>query len=454
MGLFDPIWEINNRKIAAAAVKMIKNEDKLYEIATTASHYKIAELAVERIHDEHLLARVLLSAEYPNVIMAAIEKISNQQILREIAMSPAWKPLYDEAEEVIRKITDEQMLYEIAMSPSVKKDIVRMHALSKIKDQTVLADIAFHGPYHTACQAAGRIEDPDLKFKLAMSDADSASRCVSGTLSDPDQLRKIALGSLSKEARLEAVKTIRDIDTLLDVLTQEKVLAIRKHAYSTLQNDCISYKKMIPTDEQRKRLADLLINEPERTDVFIYRDSFAGHPDVLKRIFREAKRKDLRAQAFACICYEAPVEQLPELYKDAGIYNAKGAILGRLSENENNDPAMLMSFIKDFEAEYEKDYKCTGLLFKPQLNDTEGIEEKRDEAVAAFLERIPVYEEKSGGKTDKKVCLRELIKYLTPEQEKKYGIEVSGYEHENEDEFGRYTSRTTVIRFEGKSYYY
>ena len=63
MGLFDPIWEINNRKIAAAAVKMIKNEDKLYEIATTASHYKIAELAVERIHDEHLLARVLLSAE-------------------------------------------------------------------------------------------------------------------------------------------------------------------------------------------------------------------------------------------------------------------------------------------------------------------------------------------------------------------------------------------------------
>lgn len=431
MGLFKPIWMTEKynyeEKWAIAAVRRIKNENKLYEIAVTAPH--------------------------KDVRIAAVEGISDEQLLRKIAEASDYVYL-DVGKAAIERIRDDHVLWEIAMSPSVKWDNIKLDALNKIKDQTILADIAFHGPHNTALQAAGRIEDPDLRLQLAMSDADSASHCVWGAVSDPDQLRKIALGSLSKQARLNAVKKIRDIDTLLDVLTQEKVFAVRKQAYTTLQLDCISIRGMIPTDEQLERLANLLINEPDRTDVFIFRDSFAGHPDVLKRIFREAKRKDLRAQAFACICYEAPVEQLPELYKDAGIYNAKGAILGRLSENENNDPAMLMSFIKDFEAEYEKDYKCTGLLFKPQLNDTAEIEEKRDEAVAAFLERIPVYEEKSGGKTDKKVCLRELIKYLTPEQEKKYGIEVSGYEHENEDEFGRYTSRTTVIRFKGKSYYY
>lgn len=431
MGLFKPIWMTEKynyeEKWAIAAVRRIKNEDKLYEIAVSAPHKEVRIAAVEGISDEQLLRKIAEASSYAysDVGSAAIERIRDDHVLR-----------------------------EIAMSPSVKWDIVRLDALKKIKDQTVLADIAFHGPHDTALQAAGRIEDPDLKLKLAMSDADSASQCVFFAVSDPDQLRKIALGSLSKKARLDAVRKIRDIDTLLDVLTREKVIAIRKQAYSTLQFDCISFGKMVPTDEQLKRLADLLINEPVGTDVFIYRDIFAGHPDVLKRVFREAKRKDIRAYALAGICYEAPFEQLPELYKEAVIYDVKGSILDRLSENENNGPAMLLSFIKDFEAEYEKDYKCTGLLFKPQMNDAEGIEEMRDEAVAAFLERIPVYEEKSGGKTDKKVCLRELIKYLTPEQEKKYGIEVSGYEHENEDEFGRYTSRTTVIKFEGKSYYY
>lgn len=430
MGLFKPIWMTEKynyeEKWAIAAVRRIKNEDKLYEIAVSAPHDTVRIAAVEGIRNEQLLRKIAEASDYvySDVGTAAIERIRDDHVLR-----------------------------EIAMSSSVERDIIKLDALAKIKDQTILADIAFHAPHDTALQAAGRIVDPDLKLKLAMSDADSASQCVFFAVSDPDQLRKIALGSLSKEARLAAVRKIRDVDTHLDVLTQEKVLAIRKQAYAKLQLDCISFKKMVPTDEQCKRLADLLIDEPVGTDVFIYRDTFAGHPDVLERIFREAKRNDIRAQAFAGICYEAPFEQLPELYNEAEIYDAKESILNRLSEKENNDPALLMAFIKDFEAEYEKDSVCTGLLFKPQLNDAEGIEKMRDEAVAAFLERIPVYEEKSGGKTDKKVCLRELIKYLTPEQEKKYGIEVSGYEHENEDEFGRYTSRTTVIKFEGKSYY-
>ena len=448
MGLFDPIWMTNKykrEKKAVAAVRMIKNEDRLCEIA--------------------------LTAPLRDVRMAAVERISNDQLLQKIAEASRHVGS-DVGKAAIERIRDERVLKDIAMSPSVSGSVIQLDAIMGIKDQKLLADIVAHADYDTAHYAAVYIKDPDLAFETAMSGPPGASGCVR-SVEDPEKLKEIALGGAAKKARLSAVEKLarqKEVDKLLDVLTQTGIYDVRKKAYDDLYSHCISIGKMTLTDTQRERLVQLLLQDP--TDAFArwnFEKYFAGDPGNLQRFYREAKRDDLRAEAFACICKKVPAEELFTYYREAKNYPEKLHIGGkevpwadipqveimrRLSETEDFDPAVLMTFLRDPETGFDMDLLCVKQLFKMRPETTEGIEALQDEAAAIYLERIPAYNRESGGKHDEKHCIRELVWGLPRDAVKKYGFTVESYTCENEDQFGRYTSTTTTVTYNGKRFIY
>ena len=139
MGLFDPIWKTNRyrrEKLAVAAVRRIRNEDKLFEIA--------------------------ISAPLRDVRIAAVEGIKNDQLLRKIVEDSIFD--IDVGKAAVERIRDERVLRELAMSPSVSGTVIALYALDRIRDQKLLADIALNGDRNITEQAAARITDPDIAF--------------------------------------------------------------------------------------------------------------------------------------------------------------------------------------------------------------------------------------------------------------------------------------------------
>ena len=93
MGLFDPIWKTNRyrrEKLAVAAVRRIRDEDKLSEIAISAPLRDVRIAAVEGIKNDLLLRKIVEDSIFDiDVGKAAVERIRDERVLRELAMSPS-----------------------------------------------------------------------------------------------------------------------------------------------------------------------------------------------------------------------------------------------------------------------------------------------------------------------------------------------------------------------------
>ncbi len=410
MGLFDPIWMTRDcKKIdkAVQAVHRISDPEKLYEIAVTAPRNEITVAAVEAIRDEELLYRVALSAKNENAREFAAEHISDQSLLTKLALeADSW----------------------------------------------------------TAEHAARKVRDPEQAIKLAMSDRKCADHGVYALYSDPAALKKIALGAPSSGARLTAVSHLKDADTLLEVLERESVREIRKQAATRLWLDC---KKEAPlTAEQSKRVMQLLIREPDDKG---YSDAVLSaylldDPDDLQQVYREAKRIDLRMEAFSHLADQVGPEALPALYKEADALarslrgeecracrNAQDHIGKLVVKRESGNPELLMCFIRDAEMGCDMAIFCLCALFDETLDNAENIGELRDEAVAAYLNNIPAYEQLDRNH-DEKCCILRLGTALPENARSRYGFRVWSAEQRDEDQFGRYTYDVTHVEWKGRTY--
>ena len=136
MGLFKPIWmteKLSKTEKAVAAVREIKDQEKLYEIAVTAPQLEVIYAAIRCLEDDHLLAEyVRTTAEHYNT-----------------------------------------------------RDL----ALSCIKDQDLLTHFALTGDGWLAYHAAKYVKDPDLLLEIAMSDSFAAADCAS-RIKDPEAKQK------------------------------------------------------------------------------------------------------------------------------------------------------------------------------------------------------------------------------------------------------------------------
>ena len=404
MGLFAPAWQTDNLKKAdkaIQAVRKIAQPDKLFEIAINAPQDKVAVAAVEAIHDPMMLFRLATQA---------------------------------------------------------KSERVQRAAVGILEDQPLLARIALEGGNKwTADDAARKVHDPELAFKLAMSSRECAAHGVYW-ISDPEVLKKIVLGAPTEEARSAAASALNDADALIEILERDSDPKVRRNALWQLDR---CREKAPLTPEQRERVVQLMIREPDDGRDRLFSLSSSDDPEDLQRIYREAARLDVRMSAFGCLADRAEDEALPRFYREAKALvhslpyeksepcrNVLDRIERRVLKRGGDNPVLLTAFISDAGLGCSMVSPCVRALFDGKLDNRDGIDAMRDEAVKAFLSNIPKYD------ADEKHCVMQLAPHLPPAAQEKYGFKVWHDEREDEDQYGRNTVTVTHVEWQGKHYSY
>ena len=118
MSLFKPAWQGDNERKALGAVAKETDQGKLTEIAKTAKIIAVRIAAVEKLTDMPTLADIAKSDDYTSVTQSAEER---QKML-------------------VEEISDQSILKGIVMSNN--EWYVRVAAVKKIEDKSILADIA------------------------------------------------------------------------------------------------------------------------------------------------------------------------------------------------------------------------------------------------------------------------------------------------------------------------
>ena len=298
MDLFSPAWmadRISKEDKAIAAVEKISDQNKLFEIASKAPLCKVRVAAVQRINDQKMLMDIAmtrlpenLEITYAEVGEAAAEKIRDEKLLGEIALSA---PCY----------------------------VTRKAAAKKINDQELLARVIKNGNHNAAHVAADRMNDQTIIEQILLTcgnDAVSeyALQILAHKITGSDAIRKIAVNAPSPAVRDIAAYKLDDTDTLLDILSGDNSRSVREKANLRL---CSCLEEEPLTVRQREKLEQIFICEQENNvDLkflwrFIQKDA-----SCLRKISKNAKRSDIRANAFGELCRTAELDKLLSEYKE------------------------------------------------------------------------------------------------------------------------------------------
>jgi hypothetical protein len=124
MGLFKPAWMSNNIDKAVKAVK--------------------------EITDQAILIRVILEVQWERPRLEAISKITDETILADIAKKDA----EDVGDAVIDKLVSQTVLTDVAKNSN--NGTVRVRAVKKLTDLSLLADFVQNGKPQSVCDAANQ----------------------------------------------------------------------------------------------------------------------------------------------------------------------------------------------------------------------------------------------------------------------------------------------------------
>ena len=381
--------------------------------------------------------------------------------------APAWttdnpKKL-DKAIAAVGKINDSNQLYEIATTAPINE--VRKAAIGRITDQAMLAKIVEQSESFSAANAAlERLSDPAQLKQIALKGHTECSGSdLFEKITDQTTLYEIATRSDDLNMRLRAIDGLDDADTLLSLMAGAPSAKEREKAREQVEELYIDHcgigglfakhKDDELTDEQFRRYIDALIAEtdPQFTPYLPDRAS----DDDLRRIYRNAGRKQLREKAFRDLMFKAPAEELPALYREAKGErwgDAQKSIEARVDNKESDKPELLAAFVRDADCGCNMASRCLRLLFAPKLDGVDGIEGLRDEAVDAALENIPAYTAGDSYHT-LEYCLDHIAAAITPEARAKHGIGYSRDEFKAEDAFGSYDAASVTITYQGKTYH-
>lgn len=372
---------------------------------------------------------------------------------------PIWKTndysKTTKAEAAVRKITDPKKLYEISTTAPMIS--VRAAAVENIHDDQMLFDIAMQNEFFVAEAAFKKIENPSILKELALRGSDDIRYGeLLPLIKNNEALIEIASNASSKCARETAVEEIEDPDAVLNfAFSQDLVMrhVARKAFDSKYIGQFRRRKEVVLTDAQFGRYIDALIFETSTNyDISIPLET--GTAD-LQRIYQNAGRPDVREKAFLRLMGEVPAESLLSFYKEARANHWRDVqdnVERRIANRDSDKADVIYSFVKDPDAGCNMASRCIQLLFSEKLDAVEGIENMRSDAVQAYLANMPSWETQDSYHNEE-YAICQLATSLPASVRSNYGFEVSGYDYEDEDEFGRYTSHSTTVVYNGKTYH-
>ncbi len=390
---------------------------------------------------------------------------------------PVWKTRLFRTEKekkavaYVRKLSDPQKLVRIALeAPSLD---VRGAAVEGLMDEKLLRDVALGtDSYILADAVIAKIRDPGLLQELALRGTDRIPfEKLMKKIPKSFALAEIAHQAVSMEARVAAVRELKDLTLLLDLVFSQEP-AIRHAAQESFQalraggGSQERGEKVLISKEQFGRYIDALIAEDDPG----YLVSLPTDTDCeeLYRLYRNASRENLRAKAFAQLVCCCPAEELVELYKaectkvrwadDPALpYWKEGSfnLVNRVMNEEKSSISLLLRFVEDPDVGYEMGARCIRLLFAEELENVPDIRQLRSAGIDTYLGNIPHWTETCrhlNAEGMEKAAIRTLGITLPESVRVQFGFEVETHDSSGEDQFGRYTSSWTEVTYKGKTY--
>ena len=224
MSLLNPIWRTSDKSKyikALEAVRKISDQEKLFEIALSAPLEIIQSAAVGQLHDKELLGRVIILSAFPDegeqwkiwffivqhekTRLAAIDRLNDQEMLKDLMLSyPGAFNSDASRERALDRITDQKILFEIADAQETELSRKRRHDEGRSQ-----INIRYY--------ALKRLRDPELIKQVAIGEGECA-RHAATMITDPESLAEIVLNAANGIAASNAVREIKDIDVLFDMM--------------------------------------------------------------------------------------------------------------------------------------------------------------------------------------------------------------------------------------------
>lgn len=383
---------------------------------------------------------------------------------------PVWKTsdyMKDEkAIKAVKKITDNNKLYEICMTAPLLQ--VRKAAVNQINDQRLLLDIAAKSDMRSVSEHAyERIRDPQILNEVMLHGKKGVPFAeLIKKINDEQTILYIAHCADDTEARRSAVNALKKPDQLLEFAFSSDygIRSTARRLFSTysIAPELFGLKNYSITDAQLNKYIDSLIAENYGNELTLPPNI---NEDQLQRVYRNAKLEDLRAKAFVRLCGIIDSERLLEYYKIARDkeFNEKRCwatwreaqqlIERRIDNGESENISLLLQFVKDSEIDCDIASQCIKNIFSEKLDNFENIRNVRSEAVQSYLSMIDEYGRRYKDRGEEYAIYRLAVSIPSSEREQ-YGFEVKGYTDEAEDEYGRYLSHSTEVKYKGETYWY
>ena len=358
-----------------------------------------------------------------NEAMSAVQAIEDPKKLRDVAMNAL---LPEVRLEAVNRLADEKLLREVVVGENTNFD-ARKAAVQKINDETVLAEIAEQrSAYPADGEAIAKLENPELLKKIAMSEHGWEQSKAVYKITDQAILKEIAEKGEKGDARRTAIRCLTDPEELLNIMEGTSERFIITEAFKRFDELLRQRPNDAKTDVWHDRYLEIVVKE-EQKDAKVNLDYFQRY-DELGRIYHEAVREDLRAEAFSRSIAGRIFSRhnLKEACKQAfrnsiaiedGVENPWKPLLKNLETRilNSHDPALLLECVKDPEAGCDFSAECIKELFGERFQDEVGVDYIQDEAVAAFIGNIQPYIAIQNY-YDMDYCLRKLAEAVPPEK--------------------------------------
>lgn len=358
-----------------------------------------------------------------NEAMSAVQAIEDPKKLRDVAMNAL---LPEVRLEAVNRLADEKLLREVVVGENTNFD-ARKAAVQKINDETVLAEIAEQrSAYPADGEAIAKLENPELLKKIAMSEHGWEQSKAVYKITDQTILKEIAEKGEKGDARRTAIRCMTDPEELLNIMEGTSERFIITEAFKRFDELLRQRPNDAKTDAWHDRYLEIVVKE-EQKDAKVNLDYFQRY-DELGRIYHEAVREDLRAEAFSRSIAGRIFSRhnLKEACKQAfrnsiaiedGVENPWKPLLKNLETRilNSHDPALLLECVKDPEAGCDFSAECIKELFGERFQDEVGVDYIQDEAVAAFIGNIQPYIAIQNY-YDMDYCLRKLAEAVPPEK--------------------------------------
>lgn len=311
MGLFKPAWMSKDPKKRGVALARITNQEKLKKIVLTDMRESgldwedqtlIRKNCLSKIKDNQFLVQFSTALTEDTIVYwlgdAILKNIEEEMVLFYLA-SGHKNAVF--AGMAVDKITNPEFLKTIAVDINLA-ETVRDHAVKRVSDEKILANLALNDPGYTVSMGAlERITDDDVIAKVVFRPqknmeirkySEFRKKAIKKLTNQPT-LKQIAL-DVNEEIslRIAAARKLNDQPALLELVLHAESESLQSAAFNNITEQDSYSQISLANNTHSRAAAEKLVDDAFLDDVFL-KCNDAGIKKIVARNMKTAARISL-----------------------------------------------------------------------------------------------------------------------------------------------------------------